>query len=134
MAETRAPDETLVRELVERALAAADASAAAPPAASGAGTTSPTAATVASAPVIPGLVQPLAGSPTSVAIGADHGGVTLKAVLAKHLADRGFGVTDCGTTGTDAVDYPDFAHVVARLVAPGSGRRGTVSPRAGVRV
>ena len=53
----------------------------------------------------------------SIAIGADHGGFALKGVLAKHLADQGFGVTDCGTTGTDAVDYPDFAHVVARLVA-----------------
>ena len=87
------------------------------------------------APALPAAPVPVAasaGSSTSVAIGADHGGVALKAVLAKHLQERGFGVTDCGTTTTDAVDYPDFAHVVARLVATGACATGIVIDGAGI--
>ena len=68
----------------------------------------------------------------SLAIGADHGGVALKAVLAKHLQERGYGVTDCGTATTDAVDYPDFAHVVARLVATGACATGILIDGAGI--
>jgi RpiB/LacA/LacB family sugar-phosphate isomerase len=109
MAETRVVDETIVRRLVERAFDAAVPGTAAP----------------APPPVT-------AGASNSVAIGADHGGVALKAVLAKHLGERGFGVTDCGTTTTDAVDYPDFAHVVARLVASGACATGIVIDGAGI--
>jgi ribose 5-phosphate isomerase B len=81
--------------------------------------------------------MPAAGIPVqpaakTVAIGADHGGYTLKAVLAKHLAANGYGVTDCGTNGPDAVDYPDFAHVVARLVASGACATGIVIDGAGI--
>jgi ribose 5-phosphate isomerase B len=53
-------------------------------------------------------------------------------VLARHLAEQGFGVTDCGTNGPDAVDYPDFAHVVARLVATGACAAGIVIDGAGI--
>ena len=122
MAETRAPDEALVRRLVERALTAAEAG---PP-------THSSASMAPSAPAAPIPVPAPAGSATSIAIGADHGGVALKGVLAKHLAERGFGVTDCGTAGTDAVDYPDFAHVVARLVATGACATGIVIDGAGI--
>jgi ribose 5-phosphate isomerase B len=120
MAETRVPDETLVRQLVERAMAAAEAG------------TLPTSETAASTPAVPVPTPASAGSSTSVAIGADHGGVGLKTVLAKHLQERGFGVTDCGTSTTDAVDYPDFAHVVARLVATGACATGIVIDGAGI--
>ena len=118
MAEVRVADEQLVRGLVERALAAADG---------GVPARAPSAATPAASPLpIP------SGGPGSIAIGADHGGVGLKGVVTKHLADQGFGVTDCGTSGTDAVDYPDFAHVVARLVASGACATGIVIDGAGI--
>ncbi len=120
MAETRVPDETLVRQLVERAMAAAEAGSLASP------------DTAASTPAVPAPPQASAGSSTSVAIGADHGGVGLKTVLAKHLQERGYGVTDCGTATADAVDYPDFAHVVARLVATGACASGIVIDGAGI--
>lgn len=55
-----------------------------------------------------------------VAIGADHGGVALKDTIAARLRELGHNVTDLGTVGTEAVDYPDFAVAVARAVA---GRR-----------
>jgi ribose 5-phosphate isomerase B len=120
MAERRLPDEALVRELVERALATAEAGPGVAPA-------------PAAAPASPGPspATPAADART-VAIGADHGGFALKGVLAKHLADRGYGVTDCGTSGPDAVDYPDFAHVVARLVASGACAAGIVIDGAGI--
>jgi ribose 5-phosphate isomerase B len=53
----------------------------------------------------------------SIAIGSDHSGVALKAVLRDHLRQRGLSVLDVGTDGSDPVDYPDIAAQVARLVA-----------------
>lgn len=68
----------------------------------------------------------------TVALGADHGGWALKRTLATHLAERGYRVSDCGTDGPDAVDYPDFAHEVARRVAGGECRWGIVVDGAGL--
>lgn len=53
----------------------------------------------------------------TAAIGADHGGFQLKESLKPYLAELGIQVRDFGTNSTDAVDYPDFAHAVARAVA-----------------
>jgi deoxyribose-phosphate aldolase len=67
-----------------------------------------------------------------IAIGADHGGFALKGALVAHLGGLGHTVTDCGTTGTDAVDYPVFAEKVARLVASGACDFGVVVDGAGI--
>ena len=117
------PNEEVVRQLVTRALEGLEASGAS--ASDPAPAPNPTPA--ADAPV-----TPAAAGPKTVAIGADHGGLALKSVLVKHLADNGFGVTDCGTNSPDAVDYPDFAHVVARLVASGACANGIVIDGAGI--
>ncbi len=53
----------------------------------------------------------------SLAIGSDHSGVELKAALRDYLRQKGLSVLDVGTDGPDAVDYPDIAAQVARLVA-----------------
>lgn len=71
-------------------------------------------------------------APRRVAIGADHGGYALKQRLKAHLQDRGYEVHDCGTSSTDAVDYPDFAHAVARRVAAGESDVGVVIDGAGI--
>jgi ribose 5-phosphate isomerase B len=68
----------------------------------------------------------------AIAVGADHGGYRLKEKLAAHLKDRGYEVTDCGTDGTGAVDYPDFAHAVAKLVASGRCDSGVIVDGAGI--
>lgn len=68
----------------------------------------------------------------SVAIGADHGGVALKDAIGARLRDLGHTVQDLGTTGTDAVDYPDFAIAVARAVASGSAALGVMVDGAGI--
>jgi ribose 5-phosphate isomerase B len=67
-----------------------------------------------------------------VAVGADHGGYELKEILKAELATKGFQVIDVGTHGKDAVDYPDFAHQVARLVSAGAAWRGVVVDGAGI--
>jgi len=69
---------------------------------------------------------------TRLAIGADHGGVALKERLAADLRDRGYTVRDCGTRGTDPVDYPDIAHADALLVATGECQAGIVIDGAGI--
>lgn len=68
----------------------------------------------------------------AVAIGADHGGWQLKDAIGRVLAEAGYAVRDCGTNGPDAVDYPDIAHAVARLVADGSCRWGIIVDGAGI--
>jgi ribose 5-phosphate isomerase B len=67
-----------------------------------------------------------------VAVGADHGGFPLKEEVKSLLAELGHRVRDFGTNSTDAVDYPDFAHAVARAVAEGEADLGIVVDGAGV--
>lgn len=67
-----------------------------------------------------------------VALGADHGGYAMKEVLKEHLQANGYTIVDCGTNSTQAVDYPDFAAVVARKVASGEAWRGIIVDGAGI--
>ncbi|HVN75663.1 MAG TPA: deoxyribose-phosphate aldolase [Thermoanaerobaculaceae bacterium] len=67
-----------------------------------------------------------------VALGADHGGYDLKQLLIEHLRSLGHNVEDCGTNGKDPVDYPIFAHAVAKLVASGAADFGIVVDGAGI--
>ncbi|PKO23100.1 MAG: ribose 5-phosphate isomerase B [Chloroflexi bacterium HGW-Chloroflexi-1] len=73
------------------------------------------------------------GSPARrVAVGADHGGFALKEALKPHLQSLGYEVIDCGAHSTDAVDYPDIAYAVARLVADGKCANGIIVDGAGI--
>ncbi len=54
-----------------------------------------------------------------IAIASDHGGFELKGDLVQFLKKEGIEVEDLGTKGPDAVDYPDFASLVARRVSGG---------------
>jgi ribose 5-phosphate isomerase B len=67
-----------------------------------------------------------------IAVGADHGGYKMKQELKTFLAEAGHRVHDFGTDSEDAVDYPDFAHAVARAVADGTAEVGIVIDGAGV--
>jgi ribose 5-phosphate isomerase B len=67
-----------------------------------------------------------------VAIGSDHGGFDLKELLKPELTQMGFEVQDMGTYNKSAVDYPFFAHEVARLVGAGKAWRGIVIDGAGI--
>jgi ribose 5-phosphate isomerase B len=68
----------------------------------------------------------------TIAVGADHGGYAMKEELKSFLAELGHRVHDFGTNSESAVDYPDFAHAVARAVADGSVDVGIVIDGAGV--
>lgn len=74
------------------------------------------------------------GSKTSkmIAVGADHGGFKMKEELKSFLIESGHRVHDFGTNSADAVDYPDFAHAVARAVADGTADVGIMIDGAGV--
>lgn len=77
---------------------------------------------------------PRSGSKQSrnIAVGADHGGYAMKEELKSFLTELGHRVHDFGTNSESAVDYPDFAHAVARAVADGSADVGIVIDGAGV--
>lgn len=119
MSDDAAPSVEAVRALVGAVVAGVvgDAPSAAAPEASGEAGSAPR----------PGPI-PLA----DVAIGADHGGYRLKERIGADLREHGFTVHDCGTDNTDSVDYPDYAHAVARLVAQGGSRWGIVVDGAGI--
>lgn len=68
----------------------------------------------------------------TVAVGADHGGYKMKEELKTLLESLGHRVHDHGTNSEDAVDYPDFAHAVARAVADTHADVGIIIDGAGV--
>jgi ribose 5-phosphate isomerase B len=122
--------EALVRRLVEQAVEALV------PDAPGAGPDHPRRST-AGRDVAGGAADEVAGdraldAAVAIALGADHAGYALKQKLLAYLEGRGYRLQDCGTTGTAAVDYPDFAVAVARLVAAGTCRWGIIVDGAGI--
>lgn len=80
-----------------------------------------------------GVVQPSAKHlHKTVAVGADHGGFAMKEMLKDHLKSQGHRVIDCGTSGTESVDYPDFAEAVARKVSSKEVCCGIIVDGAGI--
>jgi ribose 5-phosphate isomerase B len=59
-----------------------------------------------------------------IIIAADHGGYRLKILLLPLLDELGHDVTDGGTYGETADDYPDHARTVAVAVRNGKADRG----------
>ena len=87
----------------------------------------------ASAPAQTTAPTPAPSSSTrQIAVGADHGGVALRDAIAARLKELGHTVTDHGTTGAAAVDYPDYAVAVARAVASGAATVGIMVDGAGI--
>lgn len=59
-----------------------------------------------------------------VALGCDHGGISLKPLLVQLLAELGHEVVDCGTYSEASVNYPDFAAAVVAELESGRAQRG----------
>jgi ribose 5-phosphate isomerase B len=131
MAEPRTPTEAEVRALVARVVDATLGTASAPGSDPPAGPSPDPAAGRPPGPP-PGPALRPAGDRVAIAIGADHGGWELKNRIGALLAEAGYEIRDCGTNGPEAVDYPDIAHAVARLVADGTCRWGIVLDGAGI--
>jgi ribose 5-phosphate isomerase B len=51
-----------------------------------------------------------------IAIGNDHAGTAYKFEIIRLLEERGLEIINHGTDANDSVDYPDFAHKVAKDV------------------
>ena len=77
-------------------------------------------------------VVPPGDAPRRVALGADHGGYSLKESLKTHVIGLGWEPVDVGTHSTDTVDYPDFAARVARAVVSGDACFGIMIDGAGI--
>ncbi|MDD2237365.1 MAG: ribose 5-phosphate isomerase B [Kiritimatiellae bacterium] len=69
-----------------------------------------------------------------IAIGSDHGGFELKTHLLRFLDEKGLEVLDQGCSGTDAVDYPDYAGAVALKITEGRVDMGIVICTTGIGV
>ena len=68
-----------------------------------------------------------------IVIASDHGGVRLKGELVALLRERkGVTLEDIGVQGSDAVDYPDYAHRVAKGILDGTYDRGILVCGTGV--
>lgn len=64
------------------------------------------------------------GSVKTIALGADHAGYEFKQRLIETLKSWDYEVQDLGAFSPERVDYPDFAHGVARAVENQSVDRG----------
>lgn len=68
-----------------------------------------------------------------IALGTDHGGLTLKPAIVDELRKRGHTVVDCGAYECDAKDdYPDYARAVGAAIQRGKAKRGIVLCGSGV--
>ncbi|TVR01497.1 MAG: ribose 5-phosphate isomerase B [Deltaproteobacteria bacterium] len=67
-----------------------------------------------------------------IAIAADHAGVDVKDDLKRFLATLGHQTEDLGPQSRESVDYPDFAHHLAREVVEGKADRGVLICGSGI--
>jgi ribose 5-phosphate isomerase B len=59
-----------------------------------------------------------------IALASDHAGFSEKEKLKPLLTELGLEFEDLGTTSEASVDYPDYAHKVAKEVAQGAADQG----------
>ena len=62
----------------------------------------------------------------TIAIGNDHAGTEYKKTIQHRLEELGHKVINHGTDSSDSVDYPDFVHPVADMVAKGEAELGVL--------
>jgi len=67
-----------------------------------------------------------------IALGSDHAGFALKEAVKRVLAEMQQPYEDYGTTGEEAVDYPEYGVRVGRAVASGRSDRGILICGSGI--
>ena len=67
-----------------------------------------------------------------VLFASDHAGFELKRLLVEFVRERGIDSVDLGPVSGDAVDYPAFAHELARRIAAGEAERGVLVCATGI--
>lgn len=60
----------------------------------------------------------------TIYIANDHAGVELKEAVVKYLEENDYTVINLGTNTLDSVDYPDFAHPLAKAIEEGKAQFG----------
>ena len=70
----------------------------------------------------------------TIALAADHGGVTYKKKIADLLRDKGHTVSDFGVDSTESADYPDYARAAAEAVGTGEAEIGIIVCGSGIGV
>ncbi len=66
-----------------------------------------------------------------IALGADHGGFSLKSEIKNFLVADGHRTFDFGTDSADPCDYPRFAYKVAKAVSDGKAELGILICKSG---
>lgn len=66
-----------------------------------------------------------------IALGADHGGYTLKGHLKRFLESQGYQTVDLGTESSEPCDYPKYAYKVAKAVSTGRADAGILICKSG---
>jgi ribose 5-phosphate isomerase B len=61
-----------------------------------------------------------------ILMASDHAGFELKELLAERARESGHEVVDLGPATDDPVDYPDFAHDLARRISAGEAESGVL--------
>tara|TARA_Y100000590_G_scaffold215115_1_gene243821 strand:+ start:1805 stop:2248 length:444 start_codon:yes stop_codon:yes gene_type:complete len=67
-----------------------------------------------------------------ILIASDHAGFNLKEKIKKFLLKKGKKVLDLGTKNNNSVDYPDFAHLVAKKLKRNNYQFGVLICGSGV--
>ena len=67
-----------------------------------------------------------------ILIASDHAGFDLKEKIKKFLLKKGKKVLDLGTKNNNSVDYPDFAHLVAKKLKRNNYQFGVLICGSGV--
>ncbi len=65
-------------------------------------------------------------------VATDHAGIDLKDYTVELLKAKGHEVVDLGPFSKDRVDYPDFAHKVAKSVLADAGTQGVLICGSGI--
>ena len=67
-----------------------------------------------------------------IAVASDHAGIALKADICRLLQSLDLEVEDLGPNDTESVDYPDYAHLLAKAVSDGRIVRGILICGSGI--
>jgi ribose 5-phosphate isomerase B len=67
-------------------------------------------------------------------LAADHAGFYLKEKLKKFFASQAINFTDLGTNSSKSVDYPDFAHALAKKISTTPNSTGVLICGSGIGV
>ena len=65
-------------------------------------------------------------------IGTDHAGFEVKPFVIEYLQKKGIEVEDLGCYSNESVDYPDYAHKVAKAVLDNPGSMGILICGSGI--